>query len=131
MAQWKKYENEFNPALCSDLLEYFNLLSEEQILKKLEFESTCIYVDEGLFIDEEQLQVLREEDKNITDRQSESAYYDDIDVLVVNHEFYSFAYHIGETIDDCKFLGDSLYTNYIHKIIKHFLDTGEHGFHLS
>lgn len=131
MAQWKKYENEFNPALCTDLLEYFNLISEEQYLKKLEFESTCINVDEGLFIDEEHLQVLTEEDKKITMGHGDSVYYDDIDVLVVNHEFYSFAYHIGETIEDCLILGDSLYSNYIHKIIKHYLDTGEHGFHLS
>lgn len=131
MAQWKKYENEFNPTVCSDLLEYFNLISEEQYLKKLEFDSTCGYIDEGLFIDEEHLQVLTEADKKTTERYGDTVYYDDIDVLVVRQEFYSTAYYIGETINDCLILGDSLYSNYINKIIQHFLDTGEHGFHLS
>jgi len=131
MAHWIKYEEEFEPAKCEDLLVHFNLSSYEQYLEIPFDDDTEYYIDEGIFIDEEQLQIVDDEHRIIRERQRKTTFYEDINVLVVTYEFYSYAYHIGKTIDNCKYLGDSLYSNYIDKIIQHYLDTGEHGFHLS
>ena len=130
MAHWKKYEDEFNPKRCYDLLEHFNLLTGEQAIERFEFISTS-YIDDGLMLDEETLQVMSEKDVKIIEGRPKSIFYDDIGVITVSHEYYTSAYLIGETIDDCLLLGDSLYGNYIMKIISHYLETGEYGFHVS
>ena len=130
MAHWEKYENEFNPKRCIDLLEHFNLLTWEQAIERFDFNHTS-YIDDGLMLDEETLQVMREEDVKFIEGRPKSIFYDDIGVITVRHEYYTSAYLIGETIDDCLLLGDSLYGHYIMNIIGHYLETGEYGFHVS
>ena len=127
--------DDFNPRESYDLRCFFNLMTEEDKLKKIRINEGREWFTNEEFIDFDTILQVPEDDIYIKEHIENEIFYKDEKILVTsNSDFYQ-AYKIGSTIDECKLIGTCFYQAEfdeisIYKVIKWHLETGEYGWHV-
>lgn len=124
-------DSDFNPRNNYYLKDFFGLLSaEEELQEIIEREDGYTYfIGIEIYPDYETIIQPTEAELKIYRNMEKQTYYSIINVLLVYSYPYYQAFRIGENIDECRYIGFSLYSNDIWDIINYHLATGECNLH--
>jgi hypothetical protein len=121
----------FNPWDDYYLRDFFGLLSDKEVTQEIRENEDCYSSIIGYedFSDYELLYQNYEQDlKTLRDMESQK-YFSDINVLLIYNYPYCQAFRIGKTIDECQYIGLSIFSNEIWQMIEYHLETGECDLH--
>lgn len=107
------------------LKEFYGLLSDEDILQNLNKKDNSWMFMKEEFIDYDTILQPTDKERYAYEYLEDCGYYAEGQILMIYQYPYYSAYKLGETIEDCVFIGASGYTNDFAKMIDYYLETGE------